>query len=452
MKISKLKIVPLVLLVVSLSGCGSFSIKIEPVSSPSSTPLPLSADIATQTAAPGRAVATETPSPRTTESASPTVSQSPRHELKTGSAIKIIQFQMLEAEKGWAIGEGESDLVQHVLYTQDGGNSWVDRTPQEIYTEYNQGTVIATSYFTSLSEGWAIFAADMPSPLKDHPIRVWHTLDGGLSWSASESLNLGDLGMEMQVPSDLKFLDRQNGWFIVHLGVGMSHDYIAIFTTSDGGKNWERVADPQSKDPIMGCTKTGLVFISPQTGWLLGNCPGLMPGLFFFRSDDGGRLWSKADLPAPDGKPEDYFSKDGIGCGINRLDYSSARSLTLTLVCQNYNNNTVQAWTYGTSNGGNTWDRHLLPLPFVKVSMFSSSEGFLLGSSSLEQGSTGMIYHTSDNGNTWIEVTPTGWIGTPDFVGAKNGWVIAEKNQVVAFVRTQDGGRTWTQLNSIIGN
>jgi hypothetical protein len=110
----------------------------------------------------------------------------------------------------------------------------------------------------------------------------------------------------------------------------------------------------------MVCYKSGLVFTSSSAAWLAGNCPGLMPGLFFFRSSDGGATWTDANLPVPPGKPENYFSLDGIGCGIPKIHYSTVRSMSLTLSCSNANNNTAQSWLYTSNDGERTWMQNLL--------------------------------------------------------------------------------------------
>jgi len=253
-------------------------------------------------------------------------------------------------------------------------------------------------------------------------------------------------------PSNLGFLDDQNGWVMVHLGAGMSHDYFAIFTTQNGGETWRRLVDPDNGSDLMACYKSGLAFTSASSGWLTGNCPGLMPKLFVYRSTDGGSEWSEVNLPAPDGKPVDYFSQSEIACGITGINYSSGRSLMLTLRCMNSNNNTTQAWIYSSSNGGTIWNQYPLPVPNNKISMINPSEGFLVGSLKVESTGGGAVYHTPNGGISWELMTSTGWVGTPDFVDSQNGWVIAESDLTSAFVRTINGGKTWFEIKPIIGS
>jgi photosystem II stability/assembly factor-like uncharacterized protein len=432
------------------SACGAISIKIEPVVKTTPTVFPTLVAYATLTLPPP-SVATETPEPTNTVRITP--SAIVKHFIAAGTPVKLVYLHMIDADKGWATGIVESDLVQHILQTKDGGYSWSDRTPAQIYAMGGIGKISVETYFASISEAWAVFSPENPALDGVNSLTFWHTTDGGNSWYASQQVDLSDLKMEHAIPAGMKFLNSQFGWVTIHLGVATGHDYIAILTTQDGGKIWKRVADPSTNEAIMACAKTGLVFANVRTGWLVGNCPGLMPALFFYRTDDGGQHWFLSSLPAPTGKPDDYFSKtDVIGCGVDRIDYSSVRTIMFTLLCHNYENNTYQAWLYRTDDIGESWDRSLLPLITSHSSFSSSQSGFVLGSSSLDGMPGGVFFQTIDGGKDWTAVTPTGWTGLPDFVDDLNGWVIAEQDQVEAYVRTSDGGKTWSQIKPVMGD
>lgn len=432
---------PLVLGFFFLTACGTLAIQIEPI--PESTPSILPSNTPTPTLSP--VPFTQTPTLRPSATSMPNALQ-----LKPGTSLNIKFTKMVSAQNGWAIGEVDSDLFQHILFTKDGGYSWQDRTPAVALVKAPANGLVAAAYFASSENAWAVYADRIPSG-SENPTVVWYTTDGGINWGKSQPLDFGDAPVEFRSPSDLGFSDALHGWVMVHIGAGMSHDYIAIFTTADGGKTWQRVVDPNKNPNMMGCGKSGLTFNTISQGWITTDCPGLMPRLVFYQTSDGGESWNEMSLPVPAGKPANYFAQSEIGCGIPELVFSSARSLLLTLRCSNYNNNTSQSWLYATNDMGINWSQHVLPFPFARIDMLNSSEGFLVGANTSDPGAGGAVYHTTDGGEIWKLQTTTTWTGTADFVDSHTGWVIATHNQVTAFVRTLDGGATWAELKPIVG-
>ena len=426
-----------------LSGCGLLEVQIQPLApaptltsilptpTPTLTPQPSFTTSPTQ-----RAVVTETPS-----------QVAPKTGLRPGTPLQILQIHMLDLHTGWAIGQAEGTSLQRILFTSDDGASWQDRTPPEALASASTADLTATAYFASAQVAWAAFAPPQQAA-GSAPLFIWRTSDGGKTWAASKPLDLSGIPMQFQIPSDLSSLDGQTGWLLVHLGVGMSHDYIAIFTTADGGATWQRRVDPNSPDPIMPCSKSGLVFTSPSSAWLTGNCPGLMTRLFFYHSLDTGQSWTDASLPVPDGKPSDYFAQPGIACGITALSPLAGSSLALTLSCTNSNNNTNLSWLY-LSQDGLSWTQHVLPVANNQISYLDPLQFVLIGANRLDETSGGEVFVSVNAGSTWTHRASTGWTGAPSFVDLQNGWVIAVHAQVRAFVRTHDGGVTWEEIKPV---
>jgi photosystem II stability/assembly factor-like uncharacterized protein len=426
-----------------ISACGTLAIQIEPIPVTTLPGPTLTMEPPTQTSSPLPSTSLPTLQPTSAATASPL-------QLRPGTSLKIVSLKMLDDHDGWAVAEVDSDLFQHILYTNDGGNVWKDRTPLAALISPPENGLVADAFFGSLSNAWVSFSDRLPSGGQNETV-VWYTTDSGITWEKSQPLDFGDVPMEFRNPSDLGFINASFGWVMVHLGAGMNHDYIAVFTTADGGKTWQRVLDPNNNADMMGCVKSGLTFNTTISGWLSTNCPGLMPKLVFYHTSDGGATWIDTGLPVPEGKLADFYAQSGIGCGIPQLDYSTARTLMLTLQCNNYNSNGAQAWLYTTGDGGNNWANYSLPLPYSKIIMLNPSEGFLLGAPTLDPTANGAVYHTTDGGQNWSLQTSTAWTGTPDFVDATTGWVIAVHNQVTAFVRSSDGGRTWAELKPVVG-
>jgi photosystem II stability/assembly factor-like uncharacterized protein len=357
---------------------------------------------------------------------------------------------MLTAQTGWAVAEGGSDPTQHILFTSDGGATWKDCSPQAALLTPPASGWAATAYFASAETAWALYAGRAPQESQTALV-AWRTQDGGKTWEPGAPLDLSGLQQnDYHSPSDLGFFDAQHGWVLVHLGVGMSHDYVALFTTADGGKTWQRVVDPDRQSGLMACYKSAALFTSASHGWISGDCPGLMPKLTLFHTSDGGITWPEVALPVPSGKSANYFAQDGVACGILNLIPAPAQTLALTLRCTNFNNSTAQSWLYTSPDNGVNWSQRALPVLAPTLDLLSPNEAILVGSLRQDPAAGGAVYRTTDAGADWTQSTVTTWIGPPDFVDLQTGWVVATYNQVTAFVRTLDGGRTWTELKPIV--
>ena len=245
--------------------------------------------------------------------------------------------------------------------------------------------------------------------------------------------------------------DQQHGYHPAHLAAGMTHDYMAIFTTSDGGESWQRMVDPQKDPELMACAKSALVFSTNQIAWLAGNCPGLMPDLFLYRSTDGGRTWTLIGPPPPSGQPSDFFMGTQFACGISSWVYTASRDLMFLLRCDNNNQNLTLSWLYNSYDSGLTWETYPIPVPYANVSFRSKGEGWLLGAFKNDPSANQELYHSIDSGRSWTPVLPVGWQGTPEFITSTKGWVAAQSRGDRALVRTVDGAKTWQVINPVIG-
>ncbi len=369
--------------------------------------------------------------------------------------MKIISIHMLDASLGWAVGQVNSDLNDHLMFTGDGGATWRESSPLAAFQGAPASGLTATPFFASASQAWVVYASH-PGETAPTELTVWHTTDGGQNWQPGGPLDLSGLPAEFTIPSDLGFLsDNLHGWVMVHLGVGMSHDYIAVFTTDNSGKTWQRVVDStmtgnitgsdQSWD-LMACPKTGLAFSDPSTAWLSGDCPGLITSLFLYRSGDAGKTWTQVNLVPPDGQPSDLFSNGNLGCGVPSLAYTSPRTLYIAVRCSNYTANTSTAWLYASHDGGQTFTARLLPAPYGNFYFIDLNWGWLLGTTKDDPTLPANLYVTGDGGRSWTPVTPTNWQGVPDFVDANTGWVAATHADVAALVFSKNGGKTWGAL------
>ena len=433
-----------------LTACGSRAAT-EPI--PTFDPNRPTATLAPTLAPP----ATDAPATDTAEPATATPEASPTAEaeadsivhLTPGTAVTLAALDMLDATTGWAIG-GPGPLGDHVLRTTDGGETWADVTPPEpasAAAPFGQA-IDAHGYFPSADSAWVVYGAIDTSV--STAIQVWHTTDAGESWTGSEPIDAGELGVsDFFAPSDLHFVDEQTGWFMAHLGVGMNHDYIALYQTTDGGVTWAPVFGPQSEGP-QSCGKTGLRFVDAQNGWLTGDCQGVAPGLFLYRSSDAGATWQPEELPPPE-SAADIFTRQDAGCGTNSVTFFDAQTAKLAVSCLLLSTDPIEslAFVYTTTDGGESWTSS--PAPSRGLSFLDPQVGWSLPLTFGFDPPPFELARTTDGGATWTPMAEVDWYGQPDFVDEQTGWAIAHAADASTLVASTDGGATWETVSPVIG-
>jgi photosystem II stability/assembly factor-like uncharacterized protein len=358
--------------------------------------------------------------------------------LGAGQPLTITVVEMLTAAEGWGIGHGENNLNDHVLRTSDGGATWTDVSPPQRANEAGQAAI---AEFRGEVLAWVTYHARDVST--DEAAVVWRTEDGGTTWAASTPLDMSD--MEFYVTSDLTFADDQNGWLMAHVGAGMSHDYVVAFATSDGGLTWSRVVDPFSiaeSNLQQSCLKTGLAFLNPETGWAAGDCQGVAPGVFFQRSDDGGRTWRAQVLPAPPERPDAFERQDG-SCGTYNLAPMPPNEVLVAVTCVTYTDTIeTEHFLYASADGGESWEAW--PLPAPDYDWLDRKTGWTIEPEDPNSPeAVRQLYQTTDGGRTWAEVGSVAWTAQLDFVDATRGFAVARAGEDTALVETTTGGESW---------
>ena len=386
------------------------------------------------------------PDTATQPAATQPVDDGARPRLAPGQPANLVRINMLDANLGWAVGHPANDPSEYLFRTSDGGQTWVDVSPP-----IPAGTPwAATASFLDNSYAWVTFADPAAPPLTNAPAVVWRTADGGQTWTASQPLNLSDA--EYSAPSDLLFADTQRGWLLTHVGAGMNHDYVMLFVTSDGGQTWERIADPLSTAPTglpMSCGKTGLGFLTPDLGWVTGDCHGVAPGVYFHATTDAGRSWQPVTLPPPPGAAN-LFGNDAVGCGTYSLTVQPPQFVSVAVICQDFVNSEVTAWLYRSLDGGQNWDAN--PLPGRDLFFFDPNLVWSVAEGDVnDPKAPRKLYRSDDGGVSWAEVTTVTWSPQLDFVSPDLGWAVARAGEEVAFVHTTNGGATWEIIEPSVG-
>jgi photosystem II stability/assembly factor-like uncharacterized protein len=359
--------------------------------------------------------------------------------LISGEPVTITQIRMFDATNGWGTGHQRYSGAR-ILYTEDGGSTWTDRTPPELVAEALNENESVWAHFLDSRTAWVIYAPQHTPPPVQAPV-IWRTVDRGLSWEASPPL-IVDSMEDFFTPEGFASIGSEHGWLLVHVGAGMSHDYSYLFATEDGGVTWERIADPYGIG-IQSLPNTGLAFADPQFGWVTKDNLGIRPGAYFEQTTDGGVNWEKVFLPAP---PElDWFNESSL-CKTSAPIFTGDQTGVLIVKCRLYEdiqNNIAWSLTYiyTTNDRGETWQHAQLPSPVEGLVFLDTGKGWAFGRDH---------YRTSDGGGTWELVKSVSWDGDFSYVDPLNGWGVARNEAEIALVVTEDGGGSWQVIEPTV--
>jgi photosystem II stability/assembly factor-like uncharacterized protein len=377
-----------------------------------------------ETSAVGNTPAASTPTPRKNTSQptpNPTITPSvePAPEkllpvLKAGEPVTITFIRMVTSESGWGVGTTWGN-VDHILRTNDGGESWWDVSPPDP-GPVEGGVIRAEVYVLDNESAWVGY-----EPYET----IWFTKDGGKTWGESGIDTPGYIGARFW------FADQDHGWLMIFIDAGMSHVYTVLFKTATGGTNWENIVSPSDNDELQSFSKTGMVFIDESTGWVTRDSGGVKPGAFVDVTLDGGNTWKSLNLPPPRVNPNKF---DQEYCRMHSPTLFSEVSGALIVACLSYEGDemTETAYQFSTSDGGKNWQR--LEYPGGDLYFVDRQTAFALGRE---------IYRTQDGGLSWEQIKRVDWDGQFSIVNEQQAWAVAREGAAIALVRTQDGCRTW---------
>jgi photosystem II stability/assembly factor-like uncharacterized protein len=223
---------------------------------------------------------------------------------------------------------------------------------------------------------------------------------------------VGETGKDLNA---LYFTGDKRGWIAGDGGL--------VFRTEDGGRTWTRQQTGTDE------SVNDIYFRDSDNGYLLA-------GNKILTTEDGGATWRAAHTFAPaefDGAtPELYsvrFATKKRGWIVGSVSRGS---------------DVVDSLLIYTDDGGASWLRRTLParVELLHLDFHGEKRGWIVGD-------RGTILHTEDAGATWTrqDSKTSATLYHVDFVDDENGWAVGERSTIL---RTDDGGKSWIQVQSAI--
>jgi photosystem II stability/assembly factor-like uncharacterized protein len=396
--------------------------------------------------------------------------------------LRVVTF--VDEQTGWAAGTNGT-----ILHTSDGGATW---TRQSISTSDE----LRDLFFLDHQLGWAVSIEtthyDWLGWADNWIGSVWHTSDGGQTWSKQAS------PADASILNGITFVDENLGWAagIRYIGDEYSspEHRATIYTTSDGGESWQ-----QQYAPDLEIVFTEVAFADADNGWAVGfkSSSGESGGTVF-HTNDGGETWIQDD---PDYNLWDVQVLDGERVFAVGQMYGAAwgppvlrtsdGGTSWDLIIQGRNDgeglygvalladrvvavgdHDLVCWSDdpwgvgGQPHNADLFDQQYINLHYKLEEVFftDSSHGWAVGRRTYGPAIWGqVILHTSDGGDTWqhqYEQAPpldgsfsyfrldtiqmldrrTGWAAGTSWTYWGDGW-----EHRYGILHTSDGGQTWQE-------
>lgn len=272
----------------------------------------------------------------------------------------------------------------NLYVSHDGGNSW------EVFPVENVD--IEASHFTSSMTGHV--ACTMGSILK--------TIDGGLNWYITESVN--------HIPSDFYDID----FITPKLGFA-SREHNDMLRTTDSGETWEIVSQYKF-------AAYDIDFVNDSLGYIAG------PDGTIYKTKNSGLTWDRAGFNTWYGGNHLYgihFLNENTGFAVGK----SGRIIK-------------------TTDGGSNWAEYAPSYYNINQVVFASPTAlYALGEE---------LFKSTDNGNNW-EALQTGVYNEDgyyyqyiegQFLSADEYYIIASAGEISKVLKTSNGGESFEILKS----
>jgi photosystem II stability/assembly factor-like uncharacterized protein len=309
---------------------------------------------------------------------------------RSGSFAWLHAVYFLDENRGWAVG-GKGTL----LATDDGGNQWhTEPRPTE--------DSLQDVYFADEQTGWLVCERSIYDLKTNDDPRTYlmRTTDGGRTWTR---VNVIGKDVNVRLVRAL-FTSGGRGWAFGEGGV--------LYTTRDGGMNWERQGVP-TRHLLLG----GL-FLNAAQGWLVG------AGATILQTSDGGETWKTGALinftPAS-GKDAEAEAAHVRFTAASFIDQKRGWAVG------------AEGRVFATRDGGRTWSAQSsnVTTDLLDVKFISQYEGWAVGAE-------GTLIRTMDGGEHWTAESSgtTHALERLCFIGRTRGWVVGFGGTIISYSTT----------------
>ncbi len=305
-----------------------------------------------------------------------------------------------------------------VIRSEDGGITWTVSPINKTV-----GASLRSTFFSSASNGWVVGDSGI----------VLKTTNSGQQWIR---VSIGSYSFGL---NNITFSNGTTGWICGDQG--------AIFRTTNGGGSWQNTHRQTPFDLL------GQFYTAPNSGWVCGQLGTLL------RTTNNGATWDSVWAGSIAHLNSVYFTNTTTGW----IADDAGRILNTNTAGLTWKIDTVFSGTalhdikffssasgvaVGTNetvvlsaNGGFSWSSYPLDVPIDstivlnQVATTSTSYGVIVGSS-------GRIWKTSDNGNTWKKISSGNIFDVRGIfvLSSTKMWAVGKGGNVMVSV---DGGGHW---------
>ncbi|WP_245871781.1 WD40/YVTN/BNR-like repeat-containing protein [Sediminicola luteus] len=230
-----------------------------------------------------------------------------------------------------------------------------------------------------------------------------------------------------------------------------------VWKTNDGGRSWENISDGYFGGSIgaveVAQSDPNVIYVGGGEKTVRGN---VSSGYGVWKSEDAGKTWEAAGLPK-----SRHISRLRIDPNDPNTVYAA--------VMGNIYKDTQERGVYKTTDGGKTWNKilfvnagagavDLIIDPTNPRVLYASTWKIQRTPYSLSSGGAGSaLWKSTDRGSTWQEISKNegfpkdtlGIIGvTVSPVNPQRVWAMVENKEKGGLYRSDNGGKTWSQVNS----